>query len=89
VKYRTGLFEQAHVEAMADEYLRLLRAMVDEPDRHVADHLLRQPAQRERAVVRGTRPGREYPRMRSLSDLFEEHVDATPNAPAVRYGIPR
>jgi amino acid adenylation domain-containing protein len=86
VKYRTGLFERAHVEAMADEYLRLLRALVDEPDRHVADHRLRQPAQRERAVVAWNATGREYPRTRSLSDLFEEHADATPAAPAVRYG---
>jgi amino acid adenylation domain-containing protein len=90
LRYRSQLFDREQAQALVDAYLRLVTQLVDRPDRALSTYSLLAPEVRGRVVSEWNDTTRPYPADRSLSQLFEQRVDADPHAPALDYpGIRR
>ncbi|MFK0113677.1 non-ribosomal peptide synthase/polyketide synthase, partial [Streptomyces sp. NPDC091217] len=82
VEYSTDLFDPATVEALVDRWLRLLAAVVAEPDRPLSRiDVLTAEERHELLVARNDTAG-PVP-AEGLAALFEAQVRATPQAEAV------
>jgi aspartate racemase len=83
-EYRTDLFEPDTIDRLAAQYLHLVGAIVADPDLPVSKLPLLTADERERMLTLGSATASPYPRDASVHALFEERVDATPNAIAIR-----
>ncbi|MFC7446985.1 amino acid adenylation domain-containing protein, partial [Rhodococcus daqingensis] len=83
--YATALFDRATVEQMARRYIRILTAVVADPNLVVGDLDLLDAAERERMLV-------EYNRTQvpveptTLVELLDRSVARTPESPAMTFG---
>jgi amino acid adenylation domain-containing protein len=83
-EYSTDLFEQDTIERMQGHFLRLLDAVVADPDRPVGELGMLSEAERERALASWDQPAIDYP-VACVHELFEAQVAAAPDAPALAY----
>ncbi|MFD7631789.1 amino acid adenylation domain-containing protein, partial [Streptomyces sp. NPDC059851] len=84
VEYSTDLFDHATVEALVARWLRLLAAVVAEPDRPLSRiDVLTAEERRELLVARNDTACPIA--AAGLPSLFEDRVRATPEAPAVEF----
>ncbi len=81
--YATDLFTEATVRRIAQMYVRILRAVVEEPSTPVGDLDMIDPAERERALVDWNATDRPLDAAVTLVDLFDASVAAAPHAPAL------
>ncbi|WP_416875596.1 non-ribosomal peptide synthase/polyketide synthase [Kitasatospora sp. SC0581] len=82
VEYSTDLFDHATVETLLARWLRLLAAVVAEPDRPLSRIDVLTAEERHELLVVRNDTARPVP-VESLPALFEARVRATPEAPAV------
>ncbi|WP_344641635.1 non-ribosomal peptide synthetase, partial [Kitasatospora cystarginea] len=82
VEYSTDLFDHATVEALVDRWLRLLAAVVAEPDRPLSRIDVLTAEERHELLVERNDTASEAPAT-SLPALFEAQVRATPQVEAV------
>ncbi|MFV3292776.1 condensation domain-containing protein, partial [Pseudomonas sp. NY11955] len=84
--YATDLFDATTIESMARHWLSLLQGIVRDPAQRVADlPLLAEPE--HHLIVRDWNATQaEYPHERSIHQLIEAQVLATPDAPALVFG---
>ncbi|MEU5093033.1 amino acid adenylation domain-containing protein [Streptomyces sp. NPDC021356] len=83
LEYSADLFDAATAEALAERFLRLLRALAEAPGQPIGRAELLDPGERARLL---TRPRvRRLPRA-SLTQRFEEQARRTPQAVAVQDG---
>ncbi|MFE2067200.1 non-ribosomal peptide synthase/polyketide synthase [Streptomyces sp. NPDC059467] len=82
VEYSTDLFDPATVEALVARWLRLLASVVAEPDRPLSRIDVLTTEERHELLVARNDTARPVPAT-TLPALFEEQVQATPEAPAV------
>ncbi len=85
-EYSSDLFEATTIARLAEHFERLLESAVAAPQCRISELRMLSPRE-ERIVVsdwNGTASG--YPRDASVVELFEEHVAATPEAPAAVFG---
>jgi aspartate racemase len=83
--YNTDLFEERTVEGMARHYQTLLESIVAEPGREIQELRLLTRAEEEQLVVTWNETVTEYPRAKSIGELFEAQVEASPDEVAVVY----
>ena len=81
VHYSTELFKASTIERMLGHYKQLLSSIVEHPEERVG--LLPMVTQEEQERLLSNVSNAEYPRDKSIVDLFEEQVRANPNAIAV------
>ncbi|GLZ38042.1 amino acid adenylation domain-containing protein [Actinokineospora sp. NBRC 105648] len=84
LKFRTARFTRAQMTAVLDQFRTLLGGL--DPTARLADAVLLTPAERHRAVVEWNATTTDYPRERTLVELFESRVDERPDAVAAVYG---
>ncbi|WP_329341309.1 amino acid adenylation domain-containing protein [Streptomyces sp. NBC_01352] len=83
LEYSADLFDAATAEALAERFVRVLRALAEAPGQPIGGVEVLTPDERARLLAR---PGaRELPRA-SLTERFEEQVRRTPTAVAVQDG---
>jgi amino acid adenylation domain-containing protein len=83
--YCTDLFEAATMARLAAHYLRLLEAVVADPDRRPGQVPLLDEEERRRLLVERQGPERAVPGA-CMHELFERQADRRPDAPAVADG---
>ncbi len=83
-EYSTDLFARTTIERMQGHFLRLLEAIVAQPDRPAGELPMLSEAERTDAVTRWSAGGGEYP-VACLHELFEAKAAATPAAPAATF----
>ena len=83
-EYSTDLFERSTIERMQGHFLRLLEAIVAEPDRRTGELSMLSEVERTTVLSRWSTEGGEYP-VACLHELFEARVAADPDAPAAAY----
>ncbi|MFF7361572.1 non-ribosomal peptide synthase/polyketide synthase, partial [Streptomyces sp. NPDC008125] len=84
VEYSTDLFDPATVEVLVARWLRLLAAVVAEPERPLSRIDVLTAEERRELLVRRNDTACEAPEA-TLPALFEERVRETPDAPAVLF----
>ncbi|WP_234365834.1 amino acid adenylation domain-containing protein [Streptomyces albireticuli] len=85
LEYDTELFTPASARLLPARLERLLRAVVAEPDRPVADFPVLVAGEREQITGRWNATAHEVPRT-TVAELFAAQALRTPGAPAVRHG---
>jgi amino acid adenylation domain-containing protein len=86
LEYASSLFKRSTVERFATYFEMVLREMIKDDQQSVA-RLPVMPAQERRQVVETwNNTGLPYRRHRCIHELFEEQVEAVPDAPAVECG---
>ncbi|MGH3550594.1 MAG: amino acid adenylation domain-containing protein [Pseudonocardiaceae bacterium] len=85
VKYASDLFDPATVEALVARWVRLLEAVVADPDRPISRIEILTAQERQRVLVDYNDTTRPIPSA-SLPVLFETQVQATPQAVALVFG---
>ncbi|KUO05696.1 hypothetical protein AQJ58_39660 [Streptomyces sp. DSM 15324] len=88
VEYASDLFDPETVLTLWERWVRLLDALVADPDAPIRRIGLLTPAERERILAHGTGPGHAVPD-RTLPELFEAHAAADPDAVALVAGDTR
>jgi amino acid adenylation domain-containing protein len=83
-EYSTDLFERTTIERMQGHFLRLLEAIVTEPDRRTGELSMLGEEERATVLSRWSAEGGEYPAA-CLHELFEARAAADPAAPAAAY----
>ncbi len=85
VVYSTDLFDAATASRIVGHFLTLLRGATADPGRPLSELPLLTDDE-HRALATWNKRTTEYPRDRSLVDLFDERVELAPEAPALEDG---
>ena len=83
--YSRDLFDRWRMEQMAAHYLRLLEAVVGNPQQQLAAFDLLSSREFSKIIEEWNQTSREIPDA-TLTDLFENQVEKTPEATAVIFG---
>jgi amino acid adenylation domain-containing protein len=84
ISYRSDLFRAAGIELFARHLARVADSLARRPDARVAELELLDAAARQRLTAAPA--PRDYPRDRTVYDLFAERASAVPDAPALLWG---
>ncbi|WP_203868765.1 non-ribosomal peptide synthetase [Plantactinospora endophytica] len=82
--YSADLFDEESAELLAARFVRLLTALVADPESRVDQVEVLEPAERESLVVGLNQTTRTVPAL-TLGELFEAQVLRSPEAPALEY----
>jgi len=85
-EYNTDIFEAATIERILEHYVNLFEGIVAEPETQIAELPLLGEAEREQLLVGWNETSWEYPKDKSLQELFERQVERTPEATAIIFG---
>ena len=83
--YNTDLFEAETIRRMMGHYQTLLESVVANPERQLSELELLTAGEEEELIVSRNETRTEYPRDKSIGELFEEQVEESPEAVAVVY----
>ena len=89
LEYSADLFDASTARGMLDRFEVLLESIVADPDCSVLDLPMLREAEAEAILRRSGDTVSPYPRDRTVHELFEEHVELTPDAVAVSFGEER
>ncbi len=85
IKYNADLFEATTIARMAKHLPILLKGIVTDPDRRLADLPILTEAERHRLLIEWNDTQAEYPLDKCIHELFEEQVEKNPSTVAVIY----
>ena len=85
-QYNTDLFDEARIARMAGNFQTLLEGIVANPDSPLSELPLLSDAERHQLLVAWNQTEAPYSHDRCFHHLFEEQVERTPDAVAVRCG---
>src|SRR5688500_4752489 len=83
VEYCSALFEASTMERLVEHYERLLAAVLQDGDRAIGSIELLSAAEREQLLLEFNDTEVDYPKEKTIVDLFEQQVERTPNNIAV------
>ncbi|MFJ8477276.1 amino acid adenylation domain-containing protein, partial [Kitasatospora sp. NPDC094011] len=84
IEYSTDLFERSTVEALGARLVRLLEAVVADPDRPIGSLEILSAEERELVLHQWNDTARALPGS-TLPELFSERVNTDPDAPALEH----
>ena len=79
LKYKTVLFRRSAIELMRDHLLVLFENILNQPHAKIRDLEMLTPGERERLVDEFNRTEADYPRDKTIHQLFAEQVERTPD----------
>lgn len=85
MEYNSDLFDAATVARMLGHWRTLLEGIVANPDRHISELPLLGDAERRQVLVEWNDTATDYPRAKTIHQLFEEQVEQTPDAIALTF----
>jgi tyrocidine synthetase-3 len=85
-EYNPHLFDPQNIEIFARHYRATLRAILESPDTKVEEIELLTPERKRKLVFDYNATERDYPRDKTVQQLFEEQAARTPEAVAVVRG---
>ena len=84
--YSADLFEAATIERLMDHFVTLLRAVVADPERRVAQLPLMGGSEEQQVVVDWNATSADFPRDRCVHQLFEDAARREPDQVALVFG---
>lgn len=86
LEYNTDLFESDRMVRMLGHFEMLLTALVSDPAQRISAPLFLTETERQQLLVEWNNTQSDYPRHKSVHQLFESQAAQTPNATAVVLG---
>ncbi|WP_442937951.1 amino acid adenylation domain-containing protein [Nostoc sp.] len=84
-EYNTDLFDASTIERMTGHFMTLLSGIVANPEERISQLPLLSQTEQQQLLVEWNNTQTDYPRDKSIHQLFEEQVDSTPDAIAVEF----
>ncbi|MEJ6479893.1 amino acid adenylation domain-containing protein [Nostoc punctiforme UO1] len=84
-EYNTDLFDASTIERMTGHFITLLSGIVANPEERISQLPLLSQTEQQQLLVEWNNTLTDYPRDKSIHQLFEEQVERTPNAVAVEF----
>src|SRR5262245_10990318 len=85
LEYRRDLWEEETIRRIARHYEKILAEVVRNAEQRIRDIELLSRSEREQILVKWNETRVETPRNKSITDLFEEQVEKSPEATAVAF----
>jgi len=85
-EYNRDQFETSTAERMVGHYIRMLEALVADPQQPISAVCFISPDERHKVLYEWNRTERKYPRDKCVQELFEERVERDADAIAVVCG---
>jgi amino acid adenylation domain-containing protein/non-ribosomal peptide synthase protein (TIGR01720 family) len=85
-QYNTDLFDSGTIERMAGHFVTLLEGVVANPQQQISQLPLLPEVEQQKLLVEWNNTQVDYPRNKSIHQLFEEQCLSTPDAVAVELG---
>ena len=85
LEYNTDLFDDSTITRTIEHFQRLLVGIVADPDRHLSELPLLSPEEQFCLLQTWNQTETEYSQNACIHELFEEQVDKTPDAIAVKF----
>ncbi|MGH7968027.1 MAG: non-ribosomal peptide synthetase, partial [Limisphaerales bacterium] len=89
IEYSTPLFDSTRIERMAQHLGTLLASAATQPSLPISRLGLLADSERQRILVEWTRTEKDYPRSKTIVNLFREQAARTPDAEALVVGHER
>lgn len=86
VVYSTDLFNSDTIQRLIGHFKTLLGGIVSNPQHRVAELPILTADERQKILIEWQQTQTEYPRDKTIAQLFEEQVEKSPNAIAVVFG---
>ena len=86
VEYNTDLFDSATIRRMLTHFESILEGLARDPDQHLSDLPRLTERERHQVLVEWNRTEAEYPRGKTIHELFESQTARTPDAVAAVAG---
>ncbi len=83
LEYNTDLFDTAFIRRMAGHFQTLLEGIAADPDQLVSELPILTQAEQHQLLVEFNDTAADYPRDKTIVDMFEEQVEKTPDNVAV------
>ena len=83
--YNVDLFEAGTIRRMANHWLNLTKALIENPDRHIGELTFLDASEQEQILSYSNVCSRQYSREKGIHQLFEEQVEQTAEAVALEY----
>ncbi|MCL2426256.1 MAG: amino acid adenylation domain-containing protein [Oscillospiraceae bacterium] len=84
-EYCSDLFKESTVEQMVDRLLLVLEEIVENPEAKISDISITTEAERELILDVFNDTSTDFPRDKTVIELFEEHVNKSPDSVALVY----
>ncbi|MBO3797205.1 condensation domain-containing protein, partial [Bacillus subtilis] len=85
LEYCTKLFEKGTIERFFKHYQSILKIIVDQPSIQLSDIEILSPREKQQLLVDFNNTEAEYPKDKTIHELFEEQAERTPQGIAVVY----
>ncbi len=85
IEYASDLFSAQSIQAYANNFMRLLTALLDAPEHNFFELDLLDNKQREQMLVQWNQTAASFPEHKTIVELFTEQVKRVPHNIAVRY----
>jgi len=86
LEYNTELFKESTIERMAAYFSTLLEHIAENPEHPISELPLLTPEEQRRILLEWNDTTTDYPRKKTVQELFEKQAAERPNSPAVKYG---
>ncbi|MCP5045958.1 MAG: amino acid adenylation domain-containing protein, partial [bacterium] len=86
IEYNIRLFKEETIRRFMQYYRTILTSVLDDPRRRIADIDFIPPAEKEQLLILFNRTDTAYPEDTTVYRLFQQQVERTPDAPALRSG---
>ena len=85
IKFNPSLFKRTSLEIFRVHYESVLRKVLDEPEAHLSELDWLSPAKRHELVFAFNNTAANYPKHKTIHQLFEEQAERTPENVAVAF----
>ena len=85
-EYATKLFKEEFIQHLSEHYINIIKEVIDNVDIKIEDINMLSNAERDRIVYGFNQTECEYPKDKTISELFEKQVSETPDKIALVFG---
>ena len=82
-EYATSLFEEEFIENLSNHYINIINNVVENVDAKISEIEMLSEEEKNKILYEFNNTDTEYPREKTIVDLFEEQVEKTPDNIAV------
>ncbi|WP_026475839.1 non-ribosomal peptide synthetase [Alkaliphilus transvaalensis] len=85
IEYNTEIFKERTIEILGEHFLNILNSITSNSDVLIKDIDILSEKEKQQLLVDFNNTKTEYPKEKTINQLFEEQVEKTPNDIAVEY----
>jgi fengycin family lipopeptide synthetase D len=86
IEYYTAIFKRDTIRGLVEHFKKLIKQVISNPHIKLEDIDILTKPEKQKLLYEFNRTGTDYPKESTLSELFETHVENTPNHIAVVFG---